>query len=221
MSSSIFTDGACKANGTRGAVAGWAWGFWNGPARGEPVAARAQRLEESPATNQRAELMALYDAMRWWSEIGGGSDIVFYTDSQYAMNCASKWGPTWRSKGWKRGSTEGGPLQNLDIIQPLVELWLLGRWAIRHVRGHQVGSGHEVWGNNWVDRAAVEGAGGIRLEYGLTSVVARVAAAATEKSLFPFEEEKPVSSVIEHVVSEIPKKVATRQTDIRNWFSSV
>jgi len=218
MSSSIFTDGACKANGTRGAVAGWAWGFWNGPARGEPVAARAQRLEESPATNQRAELMALYDAMRWWSEVGGGSDIVFYTDSQYAMNCASKWGPAWKARGWKRG-TEGGPLQNLDIIQPLVELWLLGRWAIRHVRGHQVGSGHEVWGNNWVDRAAVEGAGGIRLEYGLTSVVARVAAATETKSLFPFEEEKPISSVIEHIVP--PKKVATRQTDIRNWFSSV
>lgn len=220
MSSSIFTDGACKANGTRGAIAGWAWGFWNGPAHGEPVAARAQRLEESPATNQRAELMALYNAMRWWSEIGGGSDIVFYTDSQYAMNCASKWGPTWRSKGWKRG-TEGGPLQNLDIIKPLVELWLLGRWRIQHVRGHQVGSGHEVWGNNWVDRAAVEGAGGIRLEYGLTSVVARVAATTeTTKTLFPFEEEKPVSSVIEHVVPT-QKKVGSRQMDIRNWFSSV
>jgi ribonuclease HI len=218
MSSSIFTDGACKANGTRGAIAGWAWAFWGGPARGEPVAARAQRLEELPATNQRAELMALYDAMRWWSEVGGGANIVFYTDSQYAMNCASKWGPSWKTRGWKRGS-EGGPLQNLDIIQPLVELWLLGRWTLQHVRGHQVGSGHEVWGNNWVDRAAVEGAGGIRLEYGLTSIVARAAATTEEKSFFPFAEEKPAAPVIEHVAA-IPAKVATRQADIRNWFST-
>jgi ribonuclease HI len=214
MSTSIFTDGACKANGTRGAVAGWAWAFWGGPAFGEPVSVRAQRLEGSPATNQRAELMALYDAMRWWSEVGGGKDVVFYTDSQYTMNCASKWGPAWKARGWKR---EGGPLQNLDIITPLVELWLLGRWAIQHVRGHQVGSGHEVWGNNWVDRAAVEAANGIKSEYGISSIVAQAAAATEKKSLFPFEEEKTVSSVIEHVVP-IQKKVATRQTDIRIWF---
>lgn len=226
MTTSIFTDGACKANGTRGAVAGWAWAFWGGPARGEPVAARAMPLAGTPATNQRAELMALYDAMRWWSEIGGGRDVVFYTDSQYAMNCASKWGPSWRSRGWKRGSAEGGPLQNLDIIMPLVELWLLGRWSIRHVRGHQVGSGHEVWGNNWVDRAAVEAAGGIKTEYGLTSVVARASAetlVAADKSFFPFAEEE-APAVIEHVPTapsnSIKKVVLGRQADIRNWFST-
>jgi hypothetical protein len=78
-----------------------------------------------------------------------------------------------------------------------------------------------VWGNNWVDRAAVEGAGGIKMEYGITSVVARVAATTeASKSLFPFEEEKLMSSVIEHVVPT-QKKVATRQTDIRNWFSTM
>ena len=216
MTTSIFTDGACKANGTCRAVAGWAWAFWGGPACGEPIACRAMPLSETPATNQRAELMALYDAMRWWSEVGGSHDVVFYTDSQYAMNCASKWGPAWKKRGWKRG-TEGGPLLNLDIIMPLVELWLLGRWTLQHVRGHQVGSGHEVWGNNWVDRAAVESANGIKTEYGLTSLVARVSAETTTQ-LFPFSKEE-APAVIEHVVSPVKKVVVGRQTDIRNWFS--
>ena len=147
MTAAIFCDGACRGNGTRHAVAGWAWALWPSGIRGEPAVARGAKLA-GPATNQRAELMALLEAMRH------GINATIYTDSMYAINCTSVWGPSWKKKGWKRDS--GEPLQNLDLIQPLVALWDKTRWPLRHVRGHQTGSSPEAYGNNWVDRAAVQ-----------------------------------------------------------------
>ncbi len=110
--------------------------------------ARGAKLTAGAATNQRAELMALLEAIRH------GVDATIYTDSMYAINCTSVWGPSWKRKGWKRDS--GEPLQNLDLIQPLVALWDKSRWPLRHVKGHQTGSSPEAYGNNWVDRAAVQ-----------------------------------------------------------------
>jgi ribonuclease HI len=152
---SIFCDGACSGNGTRHARAGWAWAYWPGPARGEPDH-HDRGKPIGAATNQRAELQALLEGLRWWKGLGGGP-VTIYTDSMYTINCTTVWGPSWRRKGWKRDS--GEPLQNLDLVQPLVELWGSTAqnqgWRLQHVRGHQSGHGPEVWGNNWVDAAAV------------------------------------------------------------------
>lgn len=158
----IFTDGACPGNGKRSAVAGWAWAAWpGGVAAGEPAYSASGR-PPGVATNQRAELTALLEGLRWSAGAGEGQGpATFYTDSMYSIQCMTKWGPGWRRKGWKRDS--GEPLQNLDLIQPMVELWLAEHkargWAVQHVRGHQTGRSPEAWGNNWVDRAAVSACG--------------------------------------------------------------
>lgn len=222
---SIFCDGACRGNGTRRAVAGWAWAYWPGVARGEPTATGSARLGgPGPATNQRAELMALLEALRFVK--GGGThaaSVKIYTDSQYAINCTSKWGPAWKRKGWKRDS--GEPLQNLDLIKPLVELWAELRVPLVHVRGHQAGSTPEVWGNNWVDRAAVVAAGGgSGSDSGSGSVDTMFASHGT--MTYDFAEE--TADTIEHIaggVAAAPAKkpviatpATTRQTDIRTWF---
>jgi len=235
MAASIFTDGACSGNGTARAVGGWAWAYWPGPARGEPVAAAAAALRTPPhATNQRAELTALLEAMRWAQASGlGRSAVTIYSDSQYGINCASKWGPAWKRKGWKRDS--GEPLQNLDLIQPLVELWTSERWPLIHVRGHQSGSGPHVWGNNWVDRAAVAGAQGAGVTWALSGSVSAVpdliefdisaaenivtvasAAPLPVSAMFEVDE----SDTITHVgpATRVPARVGVKQTDLRMWF---
>lgn len=166
----VFTDGACPGNGKRSAVAGWAWAAWpGGVAAGEPVHSASGR-PPGLATNQRAELTALLEGLRWSASEGAAyGPVTFYTDSMYSIQCMTKWGPGWRRKGWKRDS--GEPLQNLDLIQPMVELWLAEHkargWAVQHVRGHQTGRTPEAWGNNWVDRAAVAACGGSGSDYGL------------------------------------------------------
>ena len=155
---SIFCDGACSGNGTARAYGGWAWAYWPGLAKGEPTAYGAQKLSEvvQKPTNQRAELMALLEAIRF-AQKQTGKTVTIYTDSMYAINCTSKWGPSWARKGWKRDS--GEPLLNLDLIKPLVAAWN-PTIPLVHVRGHQTGSGPAVHGNNWVDKAAVAAAKG-------------------------------------------------------------
>ena len=241
---SIFTDGACSGNGTARAVGGWAWAYWPGMARGEPTATRAAALRAPPhATNQRAELTAILESLRWASASGlGRAAVTIYSDSLYSINCASKWGPSWKRKGWKRDSGEA--LQNLDLIQPLVELWMTGRWPLVHVRGHQTGASPEVWGNNWVDRAAVAGARGEGVTFGSVTASASASASAVETPpVDPGWKPTPASTtaeapplsvedmlqaggddVISHVGASASSAralpVATRQTDIRRWFGS-
>lgn len=222
---SIFCDGACRGNGQRGAVGGWAWAYWNGSARGEPVEWAAARLATpsgQAATNQRAELTALLEALRWWSASQPTTPITIYTDSMYAINCTSKWGPSWRKAGWKRAG--GEPLQNLDIIKPLVDIWK-PLWRLVHVRGHQTGSGPEVWGNNWVDRAAVEGASGT---VHVASPVQHwdVISYADDDYAPPVTEEKPKPTAKPNPTptvkrtTPIPSLATVRQSDIRMWFGA-
>ena len=200
--SSIFCDGACSGNGTARAFGGWAWAYWPGQAKGEPTHFGAAKLATdngNRATNQRAELTALLEALRW--AISNGVKATIYTDSMYSINCTTKWGPGWKRKGWKRES--GEPLLNLDLIMPLVELWK-PTFPLQHVRGHQTGVGPEVHGNNWVDRAAVAAAHG---PLQLHSIPA------------------PDIDIIEHVpavpvAKPVAKKCVVKQTDIRMWFSA-
>jgi len=223
---SIFCDGACSGNGTRNAFGGWAWAFWPGSARGEPLHYGAGRLKTTggAATNQRAELTALLEAVKW-AAAHNQYKLTIYTDSMYSLNCTTKWGPGWKRKGWKRDS--GEPLQNLDIIKPLVELWK-PCWPIQHVRGHQTGTGPEVHGNNWVDRAAVAAAHGTEIASNVLAIDIPTPSPRMRGSGSGFNLDK-----IEHVVEApvIPKRVYrleasikgaadVKQTDIRMWFQS-
>jgi ribonuclease HI len=225
---SIFCDGACRGNGTRRAVAGWAWAYWPGVARGEPTASGSALLG-APATNQRAELMALLEALRFIQNGGAArTSVAIYTDSQYAMKCTTVWGPSWKKKGWTRGS--GEPLQNLDIIKPLVDLWAILRVPLVHVRGHQTGPSPEAWGNNWVDRAAVVAAGGEGEDKcghsgpASTAGIDLFTAAALDDTAAAIEHIIGGSSVRPMFVRPVAKKgsapttATVKQMDIRAWF---
>ena len=153
---SIFCDGACKGNGQKGAVAGWAFAYWPLQIRGEPASSACSPI--TIATNQRAELTALLESLKYSQDLGS---VKIYSDSMYSINCASVWGPAWKRKDWTRGS--GEPLQNLDLIKPIVDLYatVKGRVTLQHVKGHQTSASAEAFGNNWVDRLAVEASMGL------------------------------------------------------------
>jgi ribonuclease HI len=213
---SIYCDGACRGNGTARAVGGWAWAYWPGPARGDPQTYGSARLAD-PATNQRAELMALLEGLRWWRGHDGGP-ITIYTDSMYTINCTTTWGPSWKKKGWSRAG--GEPLQNLDLIKPLVEIWV-PKWRLVHVRGHQTGSSPQAHGNNWVDRAAVAASLGSATYCAVVEkpdIIELIAAPATVPPVptplppvtaFPATKGKQAKP---------PHASEVRQMDIRDWF---
>jgi ribonuclease HI len=131
----VYTDGACSGNPGPG---GWAWAVPGG--RWASGAAAA-------TTNQRMELTAALEALR---TLAGPLDVV--TDSTYVANCfRDKWYLGWRRRGWR--NSQGKPVANRDLWEPLIELVLNSGTTFRWVKGH---SGHII--NDFVDQLAVEAA---------------------------------------------------------------
>src|SRR5689334_9720659 len=114
----VYTDGACSGNPGPG---GWAWavpgGQWASGA-------------EAHTTNQRMELTAPLRALQ---TLGGPLDVV--TDSTYVANCfRDKWYVGWRKRGWR--NSQGKPVANRDLWEPLIELVLATGTTFRWVKGH-------------------------------------------------------------------------------------
>ena len=132
----IFTDGACRNNGKRSANASWAYiivadnGYRVLDRGSGPIVKSEQQ------TNQRAELMALLMGLEAANKYPGF--IQIWSDSQYAINCASVWGSSWRKRGWTK---QGGPIQHLDLVKQLVEKTTqMGfRLEYKWLKGHKGG----------------------------------------------------------------------------------
>ena len=156
----IFTDGACPNNGKRNANA--AWGALLVSDNDYIVLDRfsgAIPLSESQ-TNQRAELTALLRgvevAEKQFASVPILKKIQIWSDSQYSINCASVWGPTWKSRGWKK---QGGEIQHLDLIRVLVEKTQALGFKIEYkwLKGHKGGDSQRVFPwkfNHMVDELA-------------------------------------------------------------------
>jgi ribonuclease HI len=144
----IFTDGACPNNGKRSANA--AWGCLLVSDDGYIVLDRlsgAIPLSESQ-TNQRAELTALLRGLelaeKQFGKLNDVKKVQIWSDSEYSINCASVWGPKWKSKGWKK---QGGDIQHLDLIKVLVEKTLSLGFKIeyRWLKGHKGGESQHAF----------------------------------------------------------------------------
>ena len=144
----IFTDGACPNNGKRNANA--AWGCLLVSDDGYIVLDRlsgAIPLTESQ-TNQRAELTALLRGLelaeKQFGRLNDVKKVQIWSDSEYSINCASVWGPKWKSKGWKK---QGGDIQHLDLIRVLVDKTLALGFKIeyRWLKGHKGGESQHAF----------------------------------------------------------------------------
>jgi uracil-DNA glycosylase len=153
----IGTDGSCRKNGTKHASrAAWAIVIYR------PVLNTFEgfsNILKAQPTNQRAELMAIIEALKYIqadclqasSTISEGSietvglalsTYIIVSDSLYSINCITVWGPDWL----RAGSFEGHC--NTDLIREAMNLLTSCRAKstiiFKHVRGHRVdpGPGH-------------------------------------------------------------------------------
>ena len=108
--------------------AGWAW-F---------VDADTWRAGGWPrGTNNQGELMAVIDLLEATAHLD--VELRILCDSQYVINCVTKWMPGWKRKGWKKA--DGKPVQNRDLLER-IDAALPGRKVeFEWVRGH---AGHEL-----------------------------------------------------------------------------
>jgi len=137
----IFCDGACINNGRRGARAAFGMVAYRGSSTSleEELFRRAEALTPAePQTNQRGELRGLSAAVAYaqTAVAAGATTVRIYTDSEYALNCLTKWIGGWRRDGWRR--SDGSPVLHRDILEPLYDAWstLRGVAFLSHVAAH-------------------------------------------------------------------------------------
>lgn len=126
----IYTDGSHVEG--RG---GWAYVVVRD---GKVVTSRYGPMLEYPTTNNRAELMAILQALQDYS-----GDVIISPDSRYAMDSVSVWASEWEKRGWKKAN--GQTPENLDLIRKILELQKGRKVEYRHVYGHT--------GNQWNELA--------------------------------------------------------------------
>jgi ribonuclease HI len=148
----VFTDGSCVGNGKSGAKAGWGAWFPENPAWS--TSAKLDAAE--PHTNQRAELSAIRGALDVLLSKGcTDEDIVIYTDSDYSINCLSKWITKWVARNWK--TIDGKDVLHQDLIKDIsTKLSKFKSHRFHHVRAHTGGEDDLSKNNDIVDRMARE-----------------------------------------------------------------
>lgn len=93
---------------------------------------------EPNATNQRMELRAAYEALKYWSEYEPSEVCTIYSDSAYFVNCYNdKWYINWENNGWINSKKE--PVANKDLWELLIPFFRNNYVFIEKVKGH---SGH-------------------------------------------------------------------------------
>lgn len=129
---SIYTDGACTGNPGPG---GWAVVVYFSDGSVHEMGDAA-----SHTTNNKMEMQAAIAALKFLHDSGQTQSITLYTDSEYLINCVTKWVKGWKKKGWKKA--DGNPVQNQDLLETLDELNSRKvNW--HHVRGHSGNVGNE------------------------------------------------------------------------------
>lgn len=144
----VYTDGSSRANGQAGARAGFGVFFGQGDPRNV-----SEPLPGEPQTNQRAELMAIQRALE---VVPGDEDVQIISDSQYSINCVTKWAANWEKNDWV--TSNGESVKNRDIIQTVVDRMAQrrkegGNTFYKWVKGHA-----QDPGNIAADFLAVKGA---------------------------------------------------------------
>ncbi|KAF7323817.1 Ribonuclease H1 [Mycena kentingensis (nom. inval.)] len=117
----VWVSGACRGNGRRNSVGG-AGAWFESAVNGTQGHCRSLSSSPTP-TKQRADLSAILLALELaaWRQNTLNKRPLFvlnlYSDSDYAVNCCTKFIHDWRQNGWK--TVDGEPVWNKDLIQKI------------------------------------------------------------------------------------------------------
>lgn len=145
MNYRVYTDGSCYPNPGPSAYAAIIVGPNN-------QIARRTSGYLGIGTNNQAEFEAILHGLK--SLPDDAETVTVLTDSQYCMNCVTRWHHGWDKRGWYTKS--GQPVKNSDLIQAIVDEVNILRFEgvkveFQWVRGH-----NENQFNEMADRLAKE-----------------------------------------------------------------
>lgn len=118
-------------------------------------------------SNNVAELLAILIAIKILVSLQIKNNIskiiVIFSDSEYSINCITKWAIGWQKNGWIKKNKQ--PIKNIQIIKKIVELTTKYRIKFVHVNSHmpepipKYSPKWLIWeGNDRADKLANKGA---------------------------------------------------------------
>lgn len=139
MTITVSTDGS--ALGNPNGPMGWAWADHpTHETRGHDHTGDCDAGGATNGTNQIGELCAVLEALRTHR---GDEELVIETDSQYAINCSTKWVHGWKKNGWRNSKKE--PVKNAELIRAIDDEIRRREGPVRFVwvKGHAGNAGNE------------------------------------------------------------------------------
>lgn len=135
----IYTDGACSGNPGPGGWGAIAY-LSNGKIHEIGGSSRA-------TTNNRMEIQAAIEILRWFADSPQTKAPALYTDSKYVQDGITKWIKGWKKKNWR--TSAGKAVLNQDLWQQLdaitqsvnAKLTTPVQWC--YVKGHAGNEGNE------------------------------------------------------------------------------
>lgn len=150
----IFTDGSCTNNGQKNSKAAYAVFYGKNDIRN--IARRLKPKIGERVSNNKAELKAILECLKTLSPEG---KYYIVSDSEYSINCVTKWSKGWEVNGWK--TTKGKDVLNKDLIKDIIEMLKILNVKFIHVESHKnkpndkSSMEYKLWyGNFMVDKMA-------------------------------------------------------------------
>ncbi len=145
----IYTDGSCIRGKNAPVKAGF--GIYI-PEKHIKVGAP---LVNQKLTNNRAEMTAIIDSVKYLDEEDLQKKLCIFTDSQYSIYIFTGTGERYEKNGWKN---EGKDVPNIDLIKKALELKRTYNIVLLKVRAHTDKRDEHSIGNDIADKLANEGA---------------------------------------------------------------
>lgn len=148
----IFTDGSCFNNGKKNAKAGMGVHFPNGELEDLSVP-----FTIGVSTNQRAELGAIYLALKYWKQnfepiVRKKVLINIYTDSNYSIKCLTEYIHKWEKNGWLTSKKE--KVLNQDLLKAIYKYMRIYKITFTHVYSHTNSKDYNSVHNSIADKLA-------------------------------------------------------------------
>jgi ribonuclease HI len=148
----IFTDGSFIKN-KKDTLCGYGVYFPNGEYKNI-----SKKFIIKPLTNQRAELYAIYKAIKKVHINKKIYNIIIYSDSEYSIKSLTIWIKNWKNNNWK--SSKGQDVLNQDIIKKIDKLIEKYKGTVKfiHVKAHTNNKDKLSLWNDEADKLAKAGA---------------------------------------------------------------
>lgn len=145
----IYTDGSCTYIKNNPTKAGY--GIYI-PEKNISIGAP---LLNQKLTNNRAELSAIIESIKYLDDDDLEKKICIFTDSQYSMYIFNGTGERYEKNNWKNN---GSDVPNIDLIKKILELKRKYNIVLLKVRAHTDKHDEHSQGNKIADQLANDGA---------------------------------------------------------------